>query len=54
VLVADVTGQGKVNLTQTGPNKFEFTAAGALFEFTLGKPEFALTQGGGKFTFTKK
>jgi len=54
VLVADITGQGKLNLTQTAVNKFEFTEAGAVFEFTPGKNEFVLEQGGGKFTFTKK
>jgi hypothetical protein len=54
VLVADVTGQGKVNLTQTDVNRFEFAEAGAVFEFTPGKPEFVLEQGGGKYTFTKK
>ena len=54
VLVADVTGQGKVKLTQSGANKFEFAEAGAVFEFAVGKPEFDLKQGGGKFTFTKK
>ena len=54
ILIADVTGQGKVNLVQTAANKFEFTAAGALFEFTPGKTEFVLTQGGGKYSFTKK
>lgn len=53
-LVADVTGQGKVNLTQTAENKFEFAEAGAVFEFTPGKPEFVLAQGGGKYTFTRK
>ena len=53
-MVADVTGQGKVNLLQTAENKFEFTEAGAVFEFTAGKPEFVLTQGGGKYTFTKQ
>ncbi|MFM6926294.1 MAG: M1 family metallopeptidase [Ferruginibacter sp.] len=53
-LIADVTGQGKVNLTQTGPFIFEFTAAGAVFEFTPGKNEFVLMQGGGKFSFIKK
>ena len=54
VLIADVTGQGKVNLAQTGTNKFEYTEAGAVFEFTPGKNEFVLKQGGGKYTFTKK
>ena len=54
ILVADVTGQGEVNLTQTAENKFEFAEAGAVFEFTPGKTEFVLAQGGGKFTFTKK
>ena len=54
ILVADVTGQGKINLVQTAANKFEFTAAGAVFEFTPGKTEFVLSQGGGKYTFTKK
>lgn len=54
ILIADVTGQGKVNLTQTAANKFEFTEAGAVFEFTPGKNEFVLSQGGGKYTFTKK
>jgi hypothetical protein len=54
VLVADVTGQGKVNLTQIADNKFEFTQAGAVFEFTVGKNECVLAQGGRKFTFTKQ
>lgn len=54
ILIADVTGQGKINLIQTAANKFEFTEAGAIFEFTPGKNEFVLTQGGGKYTFTKK
>ncbi|MEP7236825.1 MAG: M1 family metallopeptidase [Ferruginibacter sp.] len=54
ILIADVTGQGKINLAQTGENKFEFSTAGAVFEFTPGKNEFVLSQGGGKFTFTKK
>lgn len=54
ILIADVTGQGKVNLVQTAENKFEFTEAGAVFEFTAGKTEFVLAQGGGKYTFTKK
>ncbi|MBK8497121.1 MAG: hypothetical protein IPL50_20565 [Chitinophagaceae bacterium] len=53
ILVADVTGQGKVKLTQTDINKFEYAEAGAVFEFAVGKPEFDLKQGGGKFTFTK-
>ena len=53
-LIADVTGQGKVNLAQTAENKFEFAEAGAVFEFTAGKAEFVLVQGGGKYTFTKK
>lgn len=52
-LIADVTGQGKIELTQTDTNKFEFAEAGAIFEFTPGKNEFVLAQGGGKFTFTK-
>ena len=54
VLVADVTGQGKVKLTQTEVNKFEYTEAGAVFEFAADKNEVTLSQGGGKFTFTKK
>jgi Peptidase family M1 domain len=54
VLIADVTGQGKINFTQTGVNTFEFAEAGAVIEFTPGKNEFVLAQGGGKFTFTKK
>ncbi len=54
ILIADITGQGKINLTQTDTNKFEFAEAGAVFEFTPGKNEFILSQGGGKFTFTKK
>ena len=53
-LVADITGQGKINLAQTDTNKFEFTEAGAVFEFTPGKNEFVLKQGGSKYTFTKK
>ena len=54
ILVADVTGQGKINLTQTAANKFEFAEAGAVFEFDIAKKEFVLAQGGQKFTFTKK
>ncbi|MEO7308424.1 MAG: hypothetical protein ABIR78_12195, partial [Ferruginibacter sp.] len=54
ILIADVTGQGKVNLTQTAENKFEYTEAGAVFEFASGKTEFVLAQGGGKYSFTKK
>ena len=54
VLIADVTGQGKINLAQTAVNKFEFAEAGAVFEFTAGKNELVLSQGGGKYTFTKK
>ncbi len=53
-LIADITGQGKINLTQTTANKFEFAEAGAVFEFTPSKNELVLAQGGGKFTFTKK
>lgn len=53
-LIADVTGQGKINLTQTSLNKFEFAEAGAVFEFTAGKNEFVLSQGGGKYKFIKK
>ncbi len=54
ILLADVPGQGKFSLTQTAANKFELAEAGAVFEFTAGKNEFILSQGGGKFTFTKK
>jgi hypothetical protein len=54
ILVADITGQGKINLAQAAANKFEFAEAGAVFEFTPGKNEFILEQGGSKFTFTKK
>lgn len=54
ILIADVTGQGKISLTQTAGNKFEFSEAGAVFEFTPEKNEFVLAQGGGKFTFTRK
>ncbi|MBK8610527.1 MAG: M1 family metallopeptidase [Chitinophagaceae bacterium] len=54
ILFADVTGQGKVKLTQTGANKFEYVDDGAVFEFTEDKPEFVLKQGGVKFSFTKK
>jgi Peptidase family M1 domain len=54
VLIADASGQGKINLTQTGVNKFEFADAGVVIEFTPGKNEFVLSQGGGKFTFNKE
>lgn len=53
-LIAEVTGQGKINLTQTAANKFEFAQDGVVFVFDPTKNEFVLEQGGGKFTFTKK
>ena len=53
-LNAEVTGQGKINLTQTATNKFEFAQDGVVFVFDPTKNEMVLEQGGGKFTFTKK
>ncbi len=54
VLVADVEGQGKQNLTQTADNTFEMAAAGAVFVFAANSKEFVLRQGGGEYTFTKQ
>jgi len=53
-LNAEVTGQGKISLTQTAANKFEFAQDAAVFVFDPTKNEMVLEQGGGKFTFTKK
>jgi hypothetical protein len=53
-LFVDIPGQGVLELEQTSTNKFEFTQAGAIFEFDTAKKELTLEQGGNKYVFTKK
>ncbi len=52
-MVLSVPGQENITLMQTAKNKFEFAEAGVVIDFTEGKNEFILSQGGGNFTFTK-
>ena len=54
VLIADVEGQGKQNLTQTAEDTFELAAAGVVFVFAANNKEFVLKQGGGEYPFTKQ
>lgn len=52
-LMAEPTGQDKIEVENTGKDTFSFAAAGAVFEFDTAKGEMTLKQGGGTFLFTK-
>jgi hypothetical protein len=53
-LMAEPTGQDKIEVENTGKDIFSFVAAGAVFEFDTAKGEMTLKQGGGTFLFTKE
>jgi D-alanyl-D-alanine carboxypeptidase len=53
-LMAQATGQGAFPLESTAKNVFKFDAAGIKMEFNPGQKEMTLTQGPGKYLFTKE
>lgn len=53
-LIAQATGQSSFPLDATEKNKFEFLAAGIKLEFNPIQNQMILSQGGRKFTLTKK
>ena len=53
-LKAMATGQETIELTQTGAASFEFAPASIQLDFVAEKKEMVLSQGGGKYTFTKQ
>lgn len=53
-LIAQATGQSSFPLEATGQDKFGFSPAGVVLEFTPEESTMVLKQGGGVFTFKKE
>ena len=54
VLIAKPSGQQETPLEAKGDHTFEFSMAGAIFEFAPEKGEMTLKQGGASITFKRK
>ncbi|WPR74957.1 hypothetical protein [Algoriphagus sp. NG3] len=53
VFIAKPSGQQDTPLDAKGNHTFEFSMAGAIFEFDLAKGEMTLKQGGASITFKR-